>query len=1039
MNGLIRFFVERPRVVSVATVVIILMGLISLGAVRYESFPKVAIGAVNVTTVHPGYGPEDIELSITEPIEDEVLEVGGVERVTSASMEGLSVVTARLDPDLDEEGEREAVSRIREAVDRARARLPAALLEDPDVRELSSGELPLAEVHVTGDVPEATLRDVARLVAAGARELPGVGQVGTAGLRDREVRVALDPVRADRLGVAADEVEAAFALRNVRDTGGALDAVLGRKNVVTVAAAREPGDVADIILRGGDEAGNVVRVRDVADVLLDYEDWQVQQRLDGRLSIAVQVRSEEGADGLEVADALRAFVATQRERLPAGVELVIVNDVSRFTRDLLSTLVSNAAIGLVLLLLVLRVFFRWRLAFWVAMGLPISAAITFAAMAWLDVSVNLLTLTAMVLVLGMLVDDAIVTGESIDAHRARDPNSRRATIRGTEAISRPVLVSSLTTVLAFVPMAFLGGLEGKFMWGLPVVVSLALGASLLDSKLLLPSHLVEGPPSPPTATWFARLQQRYRVWLETFIRRPWLAVLVFVAAAAGILTVSTAAMRFNLYPEMEVDVLMAKIELPEGASQAHTVDKAAEVEALVREVFPDSDVANVATQIGHHDTDIYGATEGRNEAWALVTVYLSPLSERTMGSLDGLAELRERGEALTGFASVVIEPLKDTPVAGKPVELSVIGDEGRGAVVGPVVQWLEKHPGVTSVTTSDKAGKSNLRLELDHGRMRHFGLSVRDVSRAVRVGFDGVVVGQMRTTEERMSVRVVLDESRRGDLDTLLRLRVPNERGEMVALRSFASVAYEAGQAALRHENGDRVTTVYADIDRAVVDTASINAELKAFVAEEGLLRGRTDLRLRHGGELEQQQEAMGDFGVAALFAIVAIASVLILLFDSLIQPLLILAVVPFGIVGVFAGFALQGFELSLMALIGILGLAGVLVNDAVVLVSRLNDLRRAEGGAPLTSEQIARGASERLRPIVITSVTTVAGLMPTAYGIAGNAAFIAPMVMAIAWGVLFGTLITLVLLPAMVAIHQRLIGRLMRRKASKERTHDDA
>ena len=225
----------------------------------------------------------------------------------------------------------------------------------------------------------------------------------------------------------------------------------------------------------------------------------------------------------------------------------------------------------------------------------------------------------------------------------------------------------------------------------------------------------------------------------------------------------------------------------------------------------------------------------------------------------------------------------------------------------------------------------------------------------------------------------------------------------MVALRSFATIEYEAGQSAIRHENGERVTTVYADIDRSVVDTATINGELEAFIADAGMLVGRTDLRVRYGGELEQQQEAMGDFGIAALLAMLGIAVVLILLFDSVIQPLLILAVIPFGLVGVLAGFALQGFELSLIALIGILGLAGVLVNDAVVLVSRLGDLRRAEGCVALDAEQIAFGASQRLRPIVITSVTTVAGLMPTAYGMAGNAAFIAPMVMAIAWGVLLG------------------------------------
>ncbi len=1024
MSGPIRFFVERHRLATLCTIVIILVGAISLGAVRYESFPKVAIGAVNITTVHPGYGPEDIELSITDPIEDDVTGVSGVHRITSASMEGLSVITVRLDPDLDEDQSRRTITRLREALDRASARLPAELLEAPQMRELSSDELPLAELHVTGDVPEGTLREVAKLVASAARDLDGVGEVVTRGLRDREVRIALDPVRADRLGISADEIAAAFARQSVRDTGGAIDSVVGRKSVVTVGAVRDAQEVGAIVIRDGDSsAGNLVRVRDVADVMLDYEDWQVQQRLDGRLSVAVLVRTEENADGLDVADTLHAFVEQQRARLPAGVELVVVNDVSRFTRDLLGTLVSNAAFGLILLLGVLRLFFDWRLAFWVAMGLPISAAITVTAMAWFDVSLNILTITGFVLVLGMLVDDAIVTAESIDAHRAHDPDAHRASVAGTVAISRPVIVSTLTTVLAFLPLAFLGGLEGKFMGTLPIVVGLALGASLLDSKFLLPAHLAVGERHTTDRRWVVSLQGRYRRWLARFVRRPWLAIVLFVGASAGILVTSTAAMRFNLYPELEVDVLTVKVELPEGTSRARTIAKTAELEAIVRGILPKGDLLNVAAQIGHHDTDIYGATEGRNESWALLTIFFAPQSEREMSSLDALAQMRRRIGELEGFETLVIEPLKDTPVAGKPVEVSVIGIGAPGDIVRPVVSWLEAHPGVTSVTTSEKAGKRSLRLSLDHARMAAYGVSVRDITRAVRTGFDGVVVGEMRTTEDHMFVRVVLQESRRADMATLMSLGVANAEGGLVALRSVADVVYEGGEAAIRHENGDRATTIYADIDRATIDTASINAALAAFVDEQGLLDGRTDLRLRFGGELEQQKEAIGDFGVAALVAVVGMGFILILLFDSFVQPLLILAVVPFGVVGVFAGFALQGFELSLIALIGILGLAGVLVNDAVVLVSRLNDMKRDHGVCALSVEQIADGASQRLRPIVITSVTTVAGLLPTAYGVAGNAAFIAPMVMAIAWGVVFGTFITLVLLPALYALQQQLVA----------------
>jgi multidrug efflux pump subunit AcrB len=1019
--NLYRFFVERPLLVNLSMLACVLGGMVAVTIMRFETFPSVDLGIAAVTTLRPGSGAEDVELSITVPIEEELLKVDGIEKVISNSMEGISVITVRMDP--DQQDHSRILADIRKAVDRAYSNLPADLPQKPQVEEMSSTKIPVMEVHVTGSVSEETLRRVARQLEDGLRAVEGVGGVEKVGYRKREVRILLNPDRLQQLGISYAQIIQAIAKRNVRDAGGSLDSFLAEKKVLTVGQFGAPKDVEEVIIHSAG-IGNYVRLRDVAEVVLDYDDWQVQARTDGKISIVLLPRKKVMADGISTSKAVSAYIKAFQRSAPPGVKLVMVNDISRFTYDMLDTLSGNAFMGLILVMAALLMFFGLRMAFWVTMGLPVALCITLILMPFIGLTVNIMTITGLILMLGMLVDDAIVTGESIARSQEQGLSPQDASVQGAVRIAGPVMMSAMTTVLAFAPASFLGGLEGKFLWMLPAMALLTLAASLIESQFMLPSHLAHGSHRPlKSRHWFDRIQGVYDRVIQGLIRRRYLTIVGFIAAFLLIILWGSLTIRFNLYPEVDVDTFFLKVELPEGASFEYTAHKVRELEEMVRQVIPHHDLQNVTTQVGHHDTDIYGAREGRNPAWALVSVFMQPQGERTTSSNDAIAELRKRVGRLKGYKNIQIRPLEDTPVLGKPVELEIIGNsETRFDLSSILVNYLKKQEGVTEVWTSYKPGKDVVKINLDYTALANRGLSVADVTRAVRIAFDGVIINELQTVEEKIEYRLQFHPHEKGKMETLRRLVLINQDGRPILLRSVADFEIQPGTAAIKHYFGERTLTVFADIDRKSVSVGEINANLATFIKQEKLKQRFDRVRILFAGELEQQAEAVGNAGIAFMVCLLGIFFLLSLLFNSLSQPFLVISVIPFGFMGVIVAFALQGIEMSMMAFIGILGLAGVLVNDSLVMVHQLNHKKQEKGKSALLSvDEIAEGAKQRLRPIVITSVTTVAGLAPGAYGLAGYNPFMTPIFMAIAWGVLFGTFVTLVLLPCLYALEQDL------------------
>ena len=1026
MQFLISWFIDRPLVINMIMAIVFILGYLTIADMRYEYNPNVDMGVVNITTIKAGAGPEEVELAITLPLEEELLEVEGIKKLYSNSMESLSVITLNLD--LDAADKQDIMRDIQQAVDRAAARLPSDLLEKPLVNELSTLVTPVMEVHVTGDVPEALLRDVSRNVADGLREVEGIASVEKLGYRRPEVRILLEPEKLAGLGISHDEIIAAIRARNLRDSGGAIDSFTAEKKIIAVGQFQDPREIQSVVVRSG-TPGNAVLLRDIATVVVDFEDWEIQSRVNGRMSIALQARKKALVDEVHTAANVRAFV--EGFSVPAGIELVMVADISRLTVNMLDVLGGNAILGLVSVMLLLCYFLELRFALWVAVGIPFAVCLSFLGLAAIDVTINAMSLTAIVLLMGILVDDAVVVSENVQRLRTEGLELREASIRGASQVAQPVIFSALTTILAFAPLMLMEGVNGEFMLPFPLAVVVLLSASLFECLCLLPGHLAHVPHSPgqTRARAFERLREFYHRQIRTGLRHRYMTLIVFVLVFIGVMFIGYQTINFNMYPDVDIDTVQLKVEMPVGTRFEDTVAAVARMEAQLRERVPAEDLLAITSQVGHHDTDFYGTTQGRNHAWAMIAIQLEPLGRRN-GDTDTtqlVEDLQAWASDQQGFQSLVVQAQTDVPVMGKPVQIDVIGSgEERYQVAEELLGFLRGHAAVTNSWDSVNAGKDVIELDVNHTLLAARGLTMEQLLRAMRIAVDGLLVDELQTLDERVRYRLQFPLLAAGKLDTLENLAVVNNSGEAIYLKSLAQFSVRPGQADIKHYFGKRTVTVYGEIDSAQTSIKLINGEMAQWIAEQGWSERYPQLRLHLGGELEEQGKALGDLGTAALICVLLIFAALVILFNSLSQPLLIMLCIPFGLVGVVLCYSVQGLSMGIMSITGIIGLVGVLVNDSLVLLHTLNEERR-ERGTFLSVFEVASVARRRFRPILITSVTTAVGLLPTAYGILGENSYISPMVMSMAWGVVFGGLVSLVLLPVLYMVEQDIRMKLSR------------
>ncbi len=1025
MKGFFAYFARRHLLANLVMIVVFALGLGSLFTIQRDTYPTVDFGEVIIQTVYPGASPEDVELKVTNKIEEELDTITGLERYVSYSLENMSFIQVQID--LDEDDQDGIKQDIRDAVNRV-TDFPEEVDESPLITELKTSVFPVIEVGLSApDMDYRDLRDLARRFEKRLEQIPGVTRVDRFGYRAREVKVEVDPDKANQLQIPLRDIIRAIQGRNIRSTGGSFESYTSERNIVTLAQFRDPVEVGDVIIRSTFD-GPLIKVRDLAIVEDGFEEEKVISRVNGRSAISFLAYKAENADIIRTVEAIKNLVAEEQELLPEQIEIMYSNDTSRYVRNRFSIVLSNGAIGLALLMITLALFLNIRTAVWVAAGIPFAMLGTIFLLPVFDVYLDSITLTSMILVLGIIVDDAIIISENIYRRFENGEAPLEAAVNGIHGVFQPVLTTVLTTFLAFAPMFFMPGMMGKFVFVIPLTVSLALFISLIEVTVVLPPHLVTGlnaqlrkHKQSRRDSWFETLRGSYRRFMQRVLRYRYLLTALFLFGLGGSFWYAVNHMDFILFPSTGADQVYARVKMPVGTSLEKTSDIVREVEELLLDLSPE-EVASFTTRIGIDDLIVQNEVEN----FAVLSISLTPFNQRDRNADEIIEDLRGKIRAIEGIEDILFEIDAGGPPVGRPITLRIVGSDNglRKKLADDVMAYLQTIEGVKDLDRDDKEGKEQIEIDLNYDQLARLGLQVADVARNVRIAYDGEVVTTVRYGEDDVDFRIQFNREARRDAGYLGRLSVPNDQGRLIPLSQVATLQPSPGPENFYHYDGERAITLEGDVIKGVVTPIEVSTRvMKRF----DLHREYPGMTIVVGGEADETRQSVNDLIVTFLFAVIGIYCLLVLLFNSFLQPLLVVMAIPFGLIGVIVAFALHGVAFGFLAMMGVIGLAGVVVNDSLVLVNHLNRMRDEMPDREVR-DIIAEGTADRLRAIIMTSLTTVAGLLPLAYGLGGNDPYMSPMALALGWGIFLATPLTLILVPCMYMIASD-AGRILRRK----------
>jgi multidrug efflux pump subunit AcrB len=1036
MNRAIAWFTQNPVAANLVMIVIIVAGLATMPTITQELIPSIELDIVTVGVPYPGASPREVEESITTRIEDELQGLQGIKRMRSTSAEGMSAVTVEL---LSGEDVRQRLDDIRSAVDSIDTFPDDA--EEPVVKQVEISRQVL-NVAVSGEADEWTLKRLGQQVRDEIVALPGITDAELSLARPYEIAIEVSEEALHRYGLRFDDVARSVRLSSLDLPGGSIKTDNGEILLRAKGQAYAAADFERIALVSRRD-GTRLSLGDVASVSDGFAESDQSARFDGAPSVMVQVFRVGDQKSLSISSEVRGYIEEARARMPEGIALTVWKDDSRVLRDRLDTMLRNARGGFVLVVLILACFLRLRLALWVSLGIPISFLGAVALMPHLDISVNFVSLVAFIVVLGIVVDDAIVVGENTHTYQTKTGDKVRGAILGAQTIVVPVTFGVLTTIAAFAPMGFLPGPMGRMTRVVPMIVILCLLFSLFESMMILPSHLAHGKnsldkePSNRISAGWRRFQDRVARGLEYLIEdlyRPtlrraleWRYLTAAIAAGMLMITLGIPAgghLRFIFQETVEADFIVADLTMAQG-TPAHVTARAIDrMERALGEVRAEIDagspperpsvVSHVLASVGdqphrlkHQNGPVsrgrVGATGNLGEVQADVVsfrqrdVSVSELTRRwreKVGDIPGATELT--------FLSSLIS-------VGSPIQIELSGsdlDSLRGAAED-VKRSLSAYAGVFDISDSFRGGKQELEYQI-RPSAEALGLTLSDLARQLRQGFYGDEVQSIQRGRDEVKVVVRYPAANRRSLGDVEDMRIRSSDGTEVPFSRVADVTLSTGYSTIKHVDRRRVVTVTADVDQSMANANEIVADLKRG-GLEAVIENHAGVLYSFEGEQAEQREFLRAQLIGLAISLLVIYTLLAVPLGSYIQPLLIMSAIPFGLVGAVWGHVFLGYKLTMYSVIGLIALAGVVVNSSLVLVDAVNKLI-TEGDDFHTA--IERAAISRLRPIMLTSMTTFAGLTPMMLETSMQARFMIPMAISIAFGVLFASFITLLLVP---------------------------
>ncbi|MBN1918381.1 MAG: efflux RND transporter permease subunit [Verrucomicrobia bacterium] len=1033
-----RFSVNNPVLVHLVLVFIVILGVWTYTTLPRAKDPDVSFQAALVVTLDAGKSPDEIEESITQVIEDEFDQLTDINNIRSVSSEGISTIFIEYDEsirDIDP-----VVQDLRNVVNQVQNDLPDSA-EIPLVFKLTTDVVPAVFVVLGGAMTEEQLKLHADALEDRIKLVRDVGKVELFGARDREVHVLVDPDRLNAHGLTFADVRRAVQQRHRNVSAGTLD--VGRKEELIRVEGEFAGvrEFEDLVLLSS-SGGSTVRLGDVGRCELGYEDATAEAQLNGESALVLIVYRRKDGNVVRAVDGIKQLVEQYRRETRGAVQLTTVYDTAREIRSQLGMLVKNGLIGMALVLVLLFLFIGFRNALFAFVGIPTTFLLTFIFMKVSGTTINTISLFSLIIVLGMVVDDAIIILENVYRYVERGMAPKQAAIVGASEVALPVTAAVGTTISAFVPMMLVATIIGRYMSVIPKTVIAALAASLFEAFFMLPCHIAEFGRIPAHAAQRISRRHDFRSRLigqiRRFYRRVGIVCLrwryVTIAAALALLVgggvmLGSGLIKVEMFGASdEHERVEIKVWRGVGTRLEETRQTLDRIERIVRDELGDevNDVLQLAgwVQVQYQETQ---ATHV-----GTVAVHLKPKSRDLEATVE---RFRGRVERIPGIEELLIEIPHEGPPMGADVDLQVMGPEFASLerIADAIKEELAAIPSVSEVRDNYLRGKDEVVIRFDEAKSSFLGVSVEAAAATVYAAFEGAIVSQYQYRDEKIDIRVRAIEGARRTLDNLENLKVPSTSGGLVPLKEVAALSVEPGTFRLHHYNRRRAINVTADVDK----TASpVEIAKKLEPIAERIVAQHPGYSVKFGGESQETNEQMSELFRAFGFGVLLIYIILAVQFRSYVQPLMIMSIIPFAGFGVIFGLLVSlvvtgNAIFSIPVMVGVIALAGVVVNDSLVLVEFVNRSRRAGLGR---WRSILQACAIRVRPIILTSVTTIGGLLPMAFGITGRSQVWGPLASAIAWGLLFSTVLTLVLIPCIYAMLDDIRLRVTKRFFSQSR-----
>lgn len=1013
---MIAWFVRNHVAANLLMVTILFIGLFSLSSkIPLEVFPSFATDKISVSVSLRGSTPEDVEQGVAIRIEEAVQDLEGIEQISSTSSEGSASVTIEIDSSYDA---REMLADIKARVDAINT-FPVDA-EKPIVA-LAERKREVIAVSVASIYGEKEIREFAERTRDDLLQIPGVTQLELSGIRNYEIAIEISQDVLRQYNLSISQVSAAIANSSSDISAGNIKTQGGDVLIRSKGQAYHRDEFANIAIKTNPD-GSIITLNDIAVIRDDFEETPVRTRFNGKGAAFIDVYRIGQQSAIDVADKVKAYIESQQSKLPYGYELSYWDDDSQIVKARISTLTTNAMQGGILVFALLSLFLRPSIAIWVCVGIPVSFMGAFIVMPLMGITLNVMSLFAFILVLGIVVDDAIVTGENIYTHLQKSESGEVAAIRGTEEVATPVTFGILTTVAAFLPLAFIEGARGDLFAQIPVVVIPVLIFSLIESKFVLPSHLktIKLRHQRTQPTKFEQFQHKFADGFERVILRyyqPLLAVAlkhkmatlslfigVFIVIVSLIMSGWT---KFIFFPRIPSETLRASITMPVGTpfdvTNKFVIDMA-EKARLLQDKYRNAETGKSVV------LNVLATTGGRGGVShsGSVRFEITPPEQResSITSRELVQEWRDLIGVIPGAESVTFRAELGRSSDPINVQLSATSLVTLKEVANKVKARLYTYPTVFEISDSLSDGKEELRIELNKQGIA-LGLTRVEISRQVRNAFYGAEIQRIQRGRDdiRVMIRLPLDErSAIADLEDIL---ISTPLGGNVPLSHVAKLIPDQSPATIKRIDLYRTVNVTADVEKSNTNMTVLQADLKAYLDE--LITHSPGVSHSLEGEAKEQRESFGSLGWALVFVFFIIYVLLAIPFKSYVQPLIVMSVIPFGMIGAIMGHWIMGMELTIMSLLGMLALVGVVVNDSLVLVDFIN--KKREQTNDLLEAVLIAGAA-RFRPVMLTSLTTFIGLMPLLFEKSTQAQFLIPMAVSLGFGILFATFITLLLIP---------------------------